>query len=81
MLLIKDRNGVVSPKCEALVAIGERPEGPQKRLSRNEVAECLSELLVAVDIAKVRGNIKVYQLVAELLHLIYVQLKTLCLRR
>ena len=43
MLLIKDRNDVVSPKCVVLVVVGERHKGLQKRLSRNEVAECLNQ--------------------------------------
>ena len=57
-LLFKDRNGVVTHKCVVLV-VGERHEGLQTRLPRNEVAGCLIELRVAVDIAKVRGDIKV----------------------
>ena len=43
-----------------LVAVGERHEGLQTRLPRNEVAGCLIELRVAVDIAKVRGDIKAF---------------------
>ena len=42
-----------------LVVVGERHESLQKILPRNKVAGCLSELRVAVDIAKVRGDIKV----------------------
>ena len=49
-----------SHKCVVLVAVGERHDDFQKRLSRIEVAECLSELRVAVDIAKIRDYIKVF---------------------
>ena len=38
-----------------LVVVGESHESLQKMLARNEVAGCLSDLRVAVDIAKVRG--------------------------
>ena len=38
----------------------ESHEGLQKTLPRIEVAECLSKLRVVVDIAKVRGNIKIF---------------------
>ena len=44
-LLNKDRNDVVSPKCMVLVAVGERHKGLQKRLSRNDVTECLSRII------------------------------------
>ncbi len=45
VLLVKDKNDVVCPKCVILVAVGETHEGPQKRLSRNEVAGCLSVIM------------------------------------
>ena len=63
-----------------LVVLGERHESPQKLLPRNEVAGCLSDLRVAVDIAKVRGDIKVFLLVVDYMHLIHVQLGKLGLR-
>ena len=34
-----------SHKCGVMVTVGERHEGLQKRLSRNEVAECQSEIM------------------------------------
>ena len=43
-----------------LVAVGEMHESLQIMLPRNEVAGCLSVLCVAVDIAKVRGDMKVF---------------------
>ena len=42
------------------MAVGERKVMISHRVTRNEIAECLSELRVAVDIAKVRGDIKVF---------------------
>ena len=63
-----------------LVVVGERHESLQKMLPRNEVAGCLSELRVAVDIAKVRGGIKVFLCVADYMHLIHIQLGTLGLK-
>ena len=57
-----------------LVVVGERHESLQKMLPRNEVAGCLSKLRVAVDIAKVRGDIKVFLCVADYVNLIHVQL-------
>ena len=47
---------------------------------RNYVVGCLSELCVAVDITKVRGDIKVFLCVADSMHLIDVQLGTLGLK-
>ena len=59
-LLVKDGNHVVTHECVVLVVVGEKHESHQKMLPRNEVAGCLSELSVVVDIAKVRGDIKVF---------------------
>ena len=60
LLLNKDRNDVVSHK-RGPIAVGERRMMISHRVRRNEIAECLSEFLrVAVDIAKVRGDIKVF---------------------
>ena len=73
-------NDVVIHKCVVLVAVGERHESLLRRFPRNEVAGCLSELCVAVNIAKVRGDINVFLLVADYMHLIHVQLRTLGLR-
>ena len=59
LLLNKDRNDVVSHK-RSPIAVIERGMMISHRVSRNEIAECLSELHVAEDIAKVRGDIKVF---------------------
>ena len=77
-LLFKDRNDVVTHKCVDLVVVGEWYESHLIMLPRNEVAGCLSDLRVAVDIAKVRGDIKVFLCVADSMHLI--QLRTPGLR-
>ena len=63
-----------------MVAVGDRDEGIQIMLPRNEVDWCLSNLRVAVDIAKVRGDMKVFMCVSDYMHLIAVQLGTLGLR-
>ena len=60
-----------------LVAVEERHESLQIMLPRNEVAGCLSELSVAVNIAKVRGDMKLFLCVADYMHLIPVHLGTL----
>ena len=48
-----------------LVAVRARHESLQIMLARNEVAGCLSDLRVAVDMAKVRGDMKVFLCVAS----------------
>ena len=63
-----------------LVVVGEKHESLQKMLPRDEVAGCLSELRIAVDIAKVGGDIKVFLCVADSMNLIHIQLGTLGLR-
>ena len=64
-----------------MVAVREGYESLQIMLPRNEVARCLSEILcVAVDIAKVRGDMKMFLCAADSMQLIYVQLGTLGLR-
>ena len=79
--LVKDRNDVVTHECVVLVVIREKHERLQKMLPRDEVAGCLSVLRVAVDIAKVGGDIKVFLCVADPMHLIHIQLGTLGLRK
>ena len=76
-LLFKNRIDVVAHKCVVLVAVGDMHESLPRMLPRIEVARCLSELRVAVDIAKVRGDIKVFLCVVDSNHLITVQLGTL----
>ena len=74
-------NDVVTHKCVVLVAVGERHESLQIMLPRNELANPVwAELRVAIDIAKVRGEMKVFLCVADYMHLIHVQLGNLGLR-
>ena len=61
-----------------LVAVGERHESLQIMLPRNE--DVCEKLRVAVDVAKVRGDMKVFLCVADYMHLIHVQMGTLSLR-
>ena len=44
VLLVMDRNNVVTYNCVVLVVVGERHESLQKMLPRNEVAGYLSEI-------------------------------------
>ena len=64
-MLVKDRNDVVTYECVVLVVVGEKRECLQKMLLRDEVAGCLSDLRVAVDIAKVGRDLKVFLCVAD----------------
>ena len=73
-LLVEDRNVVVVHENVVLVVWGEKCECLQKMLPREKIVGYRS---VAVDIAKVEGDLELFLCEADWIHLIYIQLGTL----